>query len=169
MSTTTENNQTLSDVEELLTKEFQAVDSVLAKFRTDITAMQSRLRSLERSAKRELRALKKQADKNKRAGNRKPSGFATPAKISSELCEFMGKEEGAEVARTEVTQFVISYIKDNNLGVSKEIKLDDKLKSLLGATSDDQVTYFNLQRYMNKHFVKPAKATKGTKSSTSSA
>jgi len=166
MSTTSDNTQTLSDVEELLTKEFQAVDSGLAKFRTEITAMQSRLRSLERTTKRELRALKKQADKNKRAGNRKPSGFATPAKISSELCEFMGKEDGAEVARTEVTQFVISYIKSNNLGVSKEIKLDDKLRTLLGATPEDQVTYFNLQRYMNKHFVKPSKPGKSSKQVT---
>lgn len=158
MSELQENNSSLSDVEEQITKEFQAVDGLLAKFRTDITAMQSRLRSLERTTKRELRSMKKHAEKNKRAGNRKPSGFAKPTKISSELCEFMGKENGAEVARTEVTQFVISYIKSNNLGISKEIHLDDKLRTLLGANSNDHyVTYFNLQRYMNKHFVKPPK------------
>ena len=167
MKTDTDSKQPLQDIEELLTNEFQAVDSELTKFRTEITALQFRLRSLERTTKRNLRSLKKHADKNKRTGNRKPSGFAIPTKISTELCEFMGKEEGSEVARTEVTQFMISYIKNNNLGVSKEIKLDNKLQALLGTTSDDQVTYFNLQRYMNKHFIKKSKTSNKDKSSAS--
>ena len=89
-------------------------------------------------------------------GNRKPSGFAKPSKISSELCEFMGKENGAEVARTEVTQFVIAYIKQNKLAESKNIIPDKKLTALLGIenNSDENVTYFNIQKYMNRHFPK---------------
>ena len=68
----------------------------------------------------------------------------------------MDKPNGSEVARTEVTQFIISYIKNNDLQWKenrKIIKPDEALKSLLG-NGNDEVTYFNLQRYMNKHFLK---------------
>jgi chromatin remodeling complex protein RSC6 len=36
---------------------------------------------------------------------------------------------------------------------------DGKLKLLLGISDEDKLTYFNLQRYMNKHFLKPDIAT----------
>ena len=68
----------------------------------------------------------------------------------------MDKPNGSEVARTEVTQFIISYIKTNNLQWQenrKVIKPDKALHTLLG-NGEDEVTYFNLQRYMNKHFIK---------------
>ena len=35
--------------------------------------------------------------KNKNKGNRKPSGFAKPSKVTNELCEFMNKKEGTEI------------------------------------------------------------------------
>ena len=141
-------------------KQFRSLEQTLSTFRSQITALQRQMRAVEKNTKREMKALKKLADKNRNKGNRKPSGFATPSKISSELCEFMGKENGSEVARTEVTQFVIAYIKEHNLGESKEIKPDDKLRQLLGATDKDTVTYFNLQKYMNRHFPSKNKKAK---------
>ena len=70
----------------------------------------------------------------------------------------MKKEEGAEVARTEVTKYIIKYIEDNQLknpANKKEILPDKALKSLLDLKNPkDGVTYFNIQKYMNKHFLK---------------
>ena len=69
----------------------------------------------------------------------------------------MGKEVGTEIARTEVTQYLIQYIKDNELQFSENKKIivpDNTLKNLLGVNEGDEVTYFNLQRLMNKHFIK---------------
>ena len=69
----------------------------------------------------------------------------------------MGKPEGSEMARTEVTKYIIHYIKTKNLPDKtnkKVINPDNALKSLLDVKSTDKVTYFNLQKYMNKHFVK---------------
>ena len=86
-----------------------------------------------------------------------PSGFAKPSKITKELCEFMNKDEGTEIARTEVTRALVAYIKTNNLENktnSKFITPDDKLKFLLGLEEGQELTYFNIQKYMNKHFVK---------------
>jgi chromatin remodeling complex protein RSC6 len=68
----------------------------------------------------------------------------------------MSVPEGTKLARTEVTKYIIQYIKDNNLPDktnAKVIKPDVKLKSLLNTKDNDEVTYFNLQKYMNKHFI----------------
>ena len=65
------------------------------------------------------------------------------------------------MARTEVTKYIIQYIKSNKLPDKtnkKIIKPDSALKSLLDLKPEDEVTYFNLQKYMNKHFVTNAKA-----------
>ena len=142
---------------DLLGKQFAGVIMTLGTFRQSITALQAQVRGLEKQMRKEMKALKKEASKNKAKGNRKPSGFAKPSKVSQELCTFMGKEAGTEIARTEVTQYLIQYIKDNELQFpdnKKVIVPDSTLKKLLGVKEGDEVTYFNLQRLMNKHFVK---------------
>ena len=153
------SNQTDTE-EDMIEIQFRNLEKTLSTFRSQIAAMNTQIKAAEKNVKKEMRALRRLADKNKTRGNRKPSGFATPSKISVELCDFMGKEHGSEVARTEVTQYIIGYIKEKNLGQSKKIQPDEKLKELLGTTEDDNVTYFNLQKYMNKHFPKKGKKSK---------
>jgi len=89
---------------------------------------------------------------------RKKSGFALPVSISDELCEFMELEKGSKVARTQVTQYLSTYIKDNNLINPENKKIivpDAKLTKLLGDDIIDiELTYFNIQTFMNKHFLK---------------
>ena len=136
--------------------QFSNVLDTLSSFRLQITTIQNQIRNLEKSVKKEVKNLKKEADKNKLRGNRKPSGFAKPGKITEELSEFMKIDNGTEVARTEVTQYLISYIKENGLTSTdnkKIIQPDTILKKLLNC-GDEQVTYFNIQGFMNKHFVK---------------
>jgi len=135
--------------------QFEGLLTSLSTFRSQITAIQQQLRVLEKQVAKEMKQAKKFADKHKYKGNRKPSGFAKPTKISLELCGFIGREEGAEVARTEVTQFVIKYIAEHKLQNPENRKIivpDESLKKLLGTNDDDEVTYFNLQKFMNKHF-----------------
>jgi chromatin remodeling complex protein RSC6 len=69
----------------------------------------------------------------------------------------MNKEEGTEIARTEVTRALVSYIKEHkleNTDNSKIITPDNKLKELLGIEEGQELTYFTIQKFMNKHFVK---------------
>ena len=105
-----------------------------------------------------MKQLDKELKKNKSKGNKQPSGFAKPTKISSALCKFMELPEGSEMARTEVTKYIIQYIQNNKLQNPNDAKLiepNNKLKSLLKINkTDGDLTYFNIQRYMNKHFVK---------------
>ena len=137
-------------------EKFSGILNTLGSFRQQITMLQGQVRALEKSVNKKMRTLAREAKKNQNKGNRKPSGFAVPTSITDDLCDFMGKEAGTQVARTEVTQFIIQYIKDKDLqweNNRKIIKPDEKLKNLLGVEDKDEVTYFNLQKYMNKHFV----------------
>jgi chromatin remodeling complex protein RSC6 len=143
-------------------QQFEGIIQTLGTFRHSITALQSQIRGLEKSVRKEIKSLQKEAAKNRNKGNRRPSGFAKPSKVSSELCSFMNKDPGTEIARTEVTQFLIQYIKDNQLQfeANKKIIIPDKtLKKLLKVKDGDEVTYFNLQRLMNIHFIKAIPTT----------
>tara|TARA_B100001121_G_C18441417_1_gene503936 strand:- start:247 stop:726 length:480 start_codon:yes stop_codon:yes gene_type:complete len=136
--------------------EFMEVVQTLGTFKTTITMLSTQIKSLERNVRKNIKRLEKESRKNKNRGNRKASGFAVPTKISKDLCKFMGVKEGTQLARTEVTKYIIQYIKDNNLPDKtnkKIIKPNTKLKSLLKLDKGDEVTYFNLQKYMNKHFI----------------
>jgi len=129
-------------------------------FKMQLTVMQQRIKDLEKNFKKQVKIIKKNINKNKNKGPRKPSGFAKPTPVSKELCEFMNKNEGTELARTEVTRALVSYIKENNLQNkenSKIIQADEKLKCLLDLNDSDELTYFNLQKYMNKHFISYSK------------
>ena len=126
-----------------------------------ISSLKVEYRNLEKKWTRELKLAQKQSSKRKRkAGNRAPSGFVKPTKISDELAKFLEKPFGSEMARTEVTRDINKYIRNHNLQDKengRKINPDSKLATLLKLKKTDELTYFNLQRYMSPHF---AKATK---------
>ncbi len=137
--------------------QFDGILTSLTTFKSQITSLQQQIRGLEKVVNRELTASRKALEKKKqRKANRKPSGFAKPSPISNELSAFMSKETGVEVARTEVTRFIIDYIKTNDLqnpNNRKQIIPNETLKKLLDVKDGDEVTYFNLQKLMNRHFM----------------
>jgi len=129
---------------------------------TQMSSLKTEFRMLEKVAMREMKAAKKASQKKKRkTSNRAPSGFVKPTLISSELANFLGKPSGTEMARTEVTREINKYIRSNDLQDKvngRKINPDDKLRSLLKLKKNDELTYFNLQRYMSPHFAKQGKA-----------
>jgi chromatin remodeling complex protein RSC6 len=140
-----------------INSQFLTILNSLSSLKSQISMLTAQCKSVEKSVKKRMKQLNKEIKKNKNKGNRQASGFALPSKISNDLCNFMGKPEGTEIARTEVTKYIINYIKQNNLPdkVNKKvIKPDKRLSSLLNIKKNEEVTYFNLQKYMNKHFVK---------------
>ena len=119
---------------------------------------------LKRLEKRVAR-LQKEADKRKRKQKkpvegeavvpRKPSIFELPTPLSNELCSFLGRPSGSKESRSNITKAITTYVKEKNLKDKHTIKPDAKLKALLGVADADVLTYFNLQRYLNRQYLKP--------------
>lgn len=148
--------------ESVIASQFASISSKLQQVVAFAATLRSELRALERHAVKEIRtAQKASAKKRRKVGNRAPSGFVKPTLISKELSEFLGKTDGAEMARTEVTREINAYIRNNNLQDKengRRINPDAKLKSLLKLKKGEELTYFNLQRYMSPHFAKTVAA-----------
>jgi len=163
VSTTLEvaHTDSVLDVEVPLADQSMEFLAKLSQLSVMISTLKSEYRALEKKWSREVKSAQKVSSKRKRkAGNRAPSGFVKPTKISDELATFLGKEKGTEMARTEVTRDINTYIRNNKLQDKengRKIIPDAKLAALLKLKKTDELTYFNLQRYMSPHF---AKATK---------
>ena len=137
----------------VLTK-LQGAQALLASIRSEVN-------ELKRQHARELRAANKANKRRKTNVNRAPSGFVKPTLISNELAAFLGKPEGSVLARTEVTREVNAYIRTQKLqdkDNGRKINPDAKLLKLLKLKKGEELTYFNLQKYMAAHFAKSSTA-----------
>ena len=139
-----------------------------------VNTLRAVLKDLERNSK-ELEKFrnKKNRTKTERSPNALPSGITKPVPISDELAKFLGVAIGTLVPRNEVTKGISGYVKSNNLSDptnKQKFILDDRpaaktLRALFGNPKED-VTYFNLQRYLKHHYIlsdKPAAEPKKTK------
>jgi len=138
--------------------------SVLTKLQSAqalLVSIRSEVNELKRQHARELRAANKANKRRKTNANRAPSGFVKPTLISNELAAFLGRPEGSVLARTEVTREVNAYIRNQKLqdkDNGRKINPDAKLLKLLKLKKGDELTYFNLQKYMAAHFAKSSAA-----------
>ena len=135
----------------------QQVTNLLSNLKSDF-------KTLEKSIARDLKAAQKSSGRKRKTvnANRQPSGFAKPTRISDELAKFLGKPVGTELARTGVSKEINTYIRTHNLQDKANGRLihpDTKLASLLNIKNGEELTYFNLQRYMKHHFIKDVVAT----------
>ena len=142
----------------------QQVHSIFSSLKGDF-------KTLEKGVTREPKAAAKAAaKKSKRAGNRAPSGFVKPTRISDELARFLGKDIGTEMARTAVSKEINEYIVANKLqnkDNGRFINPDAKLTQLLKIKKGDQLSYFNLQTYMKHHIIAAAAAVAAAAASAS--
>ncbi len=148
----------VEDIETSVSTLSEAFMTKLSQLSNMVSSLKNEYRSLEKRMSRELKAAQKAKAKGKRkSGTRAPSGFVKPTKISDELASFLGKEKGSEMARTDVTREINNYIRSHNLqdkDNGRKIIPDAKLATLLKLKKTDELTYFNLQRYMSPHFTK---------------
>ena len=155
----------------------EGADATVSSVQDDVKAMLTQANTvretvgalvaeLKRVEKRVAR-LQKEADKRKRRQKkpvegeavvpRKPSIFELPTPLSNELCSFLGRPSGSKESRSNITKAITTYVKEKNLKEKHTIKPDTKLKALLGVAEGDVLTYFNLQRYLNRHYLKVEK------------
>ena len=158
-----QNVEVVSDVPEVTIE--NSMSELLGSFSESIQGLtlslnklKSDFKVLEKQVLKEARTMDKvNAKRNKNKGTRAPSGFVKPTGISKELAKFLGKPADTKIARTDVTKLITAYVKDHDLQDKtngRRIIPDTKLSALLGSKPSDEVTYFNLQKFMKPHFVK---------------
>jgi chromatin remodeling complex protein RSC6 len=152
-----------TDVEQKVSARLSDYADKMNQLSSLISSLKTEFKALDKAVSKELKAAEKASQKKRRSsGNRAPSGFVKPTLISDELAAFLGKEKGTLLARTAVSKEINNYIRANKLQDSsngRKINADAKLGKLLKLGKGDELTYFNLQKFMKHHFVKTAVAT----------
>lgn len=143
-------------------QELKAAHDQLTAVRDAASAALKALSRLEKRVGRELkeaRKSKRKARKELAEGEvRAPSEFEKPRPISDELSSFLGLGKGAQMSRGDVTKAISAYVKSNGLGNGQKINPNAALRKLLGVSETEELTIFNMQRYLNRHYLKPATA-----------
>jgi len=145
-----------TDMTSVLETRFAALGAKLSQMSNDIGAIKKEYAEVGRLMSKEMKISRKLSEaKMKRAGNRAPAGFIKPTLIGDELAKFLGAPIGTEMARTAVTKQITKYVKSNDLQDptnGRTIIPDAALAKLLKISKNDELTYFNLQRYLAPHF-----------------
>jgi len=170
------------DVAETLRARFdrmiKAKQDLIALLRQEVHDLRRMQRDHELALRDASKRGKKKRQREDGAPPRKPSGFASPVVVSDELYGFLsqfGVKKDDPIARTDVTRYITSYIKQHDLQnaeARREIIPDASLKKLFGpamehrdpadTTSPKVYTYLKLQRYLSHHFPKKQTATTET-------
>ena len=141
-------------------QEFLELQTDLRAAMTLVKDLLGKVNRLEKRVSRDRKVMnKKMKGRVKRVvdPNKPPSGFAKPGPISDELAKFLGLQKGEEIARTEVTKRITAYCKEHSLQKEedkRQILPDTALKKLLRLSKGDELTFFNLQKYMKVHYPK---------------
>ncbi len=147
-----------------LDEDIKAVTAALNTLKETAGTLLGQVKKLEKRVHREIkdaRKRKRRSAKTEEGGEakpRQPSIFERPTKVTDELCVFLGKPKGTLLSRSEVTKAVNNYVKEKELKNKHDIKPDAALKKLLAIGEGENLTYFNLQRYLNRHYIKEAPA-----------
>ena len=147
-----------------LEAEAKSITARLLAVRETVSELISEAKRLEKKAAK----VQKLADKRRRrkapveGEEGKParvSIFQVPTDISPALCAFMGRPAGSQESRSNVTKFITTYVKEKNLKNKHDITADAALLKLLNLTKEDKLTYFNLQKFLNVHYLKKTPTT----------
>lgn len=154
-----ENVVTTADTIASMEQEFAGALAALARISTEMTKLKTDLRAYHTRAIREVKAAAKAKGRRTKAktGDRPASGFVKPTLISNEMAAFLGVKPGTEMARTEVTKALHAYIQQHQLknkDNGRIIEADSALSKLLKLKKGEELTYFNLQKFMTPHFAK---------------
>lgn len=137
----------------------------IAKMNFELKQLVTVGKTLEKDFNQIVKLLAKK-NKNKSNENRALTGFAMPTYLTDEMYDFLNEhtemkiEKGQKVHRIAVTRTLNKYIKDNGLRQEKDKRYftpNSTLHRIFRSTENDEVSYFNLQKYIKHHFLKEYK------------
>jgi chromatin remodeling complex protein RSC6 len=147
-----------------LEEDLKSMTTRLNTLRETVVSLLGEVKRLDKRVHREIkdaRKRKRRAKPEEGVEGAKPralSIFERPVQITDELCSFLAQPKGTLMSRSQVTKGVNNYVKEHDLKNKHDIKPDAALKKLLLVPETEALTYFNLQRYLNRHYVKAAPA-----------
>ena len=161
-----------------LQDELKAVQDQLTTIRDAAGAALTALKRVAKRASQDLKEARKTKRKPKAEDGveRKPSNFEIPVPISDELSIFLGGGKGAMMSRAEVNKRMFAFSKDNFLSEGQAIHLvatpellakgykpsaAAALIKLLVIPDGANLTIFNIQKYMGRHYSKSVATAKG--------
>ena len=144
-----------------LDEDLKAVLATLTTLREQASAAITEVKRLDKRVHKDMKDARKRKRRVRAEGEeapkRGPSIFEIPTKVTDELCKFLKHPAGTLISRSNVTKQINNYVKENNLKNKHDITPDVPLRKLLQVPETDQLTYFNLQRYLNRHYIKTEK------------
>lgn len=148
------------DLHEDLNTQFDEICQEIALIKTSIGSVMSKLRQYKKTVEKTLKDVSKDTNQKEKKSRgvkveiKKPS-IIMPVVLSNDLCDFLNKPRDTEMTRTQITKDIYAYIKKNKLqdqNTKQKINYDENLKKLLKLNENEELTYLNLQHYLNPHF-----------------
>ena len=116
---------------------------------------------------KEIKALRKDIRKirqhiedptgEKAAVRAQNNGFNKLQDVTPKLRSFLGLGADEKISRSQVTRKVNEYVESKGLKAGQNITLDAALQDLLQVPEGTQVTFLNIQKYINPHYIKEVK------------
>jgi len=164
-SISNENNENNDNPVTIYVNKLNKYVETIAKMNSELKQLVTVGKTLEKDFNQIVKLLAKK-NKNKSNENRALTGFAMPTYLTDEMYDFLNEhtemkiENGQKVHRIAVTRTLNKYIKDNGLRQEKDKRYftpNSTLHRIFRSTENDEVSYFNLQKYIKHHFLKEYK------------
>ena len=114
----------------------------------------------QRALRKDVRKIRQHIEDpagEKAAARAQNNGFNKPLGVSDKLRTFLSLAADEKISRSQVTRKVNEYVEAKGLKAGQNISLDETLKDLLQVPEGVQVTFLNIQKYINPHYVKEVK------------
>lgn len=150
----------------------QDIDALTADVQAVRDSASTVLKSLQRLSKRVARDLKaagrrRRARRSEDSGSaereKRPTIFKTPVPLKNELCSFLGKANGTQMAPADVTKAFSAYVETHGLknaekGQGHTIHPNAAMRKLFGLAEGETVSYRNVQKHLYKLYDLPKRA-----------
>ena len=129
--------------------------ATLESIANDIQTLQKDMKSLRKMIRKVLGDIEDPSGE-KKAARAQNNGFNKPLDVSDKLRLFLRLGADEKVSRSQVTKMINQYVTEKSLKNGQQISLDATLKDLLNPPEGTTVTFLNIQKFINPHYIKPA-------------
>jgi upstream activation factor subunit UAF30 len=122
----------------------------------DIAAVQKDLKALRKMVRKVIGDIEDPTGEKKEART-KNNGFNKPQVVTDALRSFLNLGADEMISRSQVTKAVNAYVTEKELKKGQNITLDAPLQALLSPPEGTRITFLNIQKFLNQHYVKQEK------------